>query len=213
MNTKIKPLAGLATYEEAEKLGLGVEENVRRLLRYAWIDKCAMEASLYWLAPTPEWEVKEAVGLHASLDEDHTADMRKRIGEMRSTVPSMESSPDQNINNLFNEVLASKTTLEKVVGLYGVIKPALLTAYKEHLAAVNSVFDHPIYRMLKHIVLDEEEIVAWRLHAVEALTQTEEAKSQAENWKDRLELFLAFAGGVEGNGKAFDDAILPEKST
>ncbi|MBP7962842.1 MAG: hypothetical protein KBG20_16040 [Caldilineaceae bacterium] len=210
MSIPITPLAGLATYAVAAKPGFGVEDNVRRFLRYAWIEKKAMQTALYWLAPTPEWEVKEAVGLHASLDAEHAGDIRKRVGEMRNPVPPLEVSPDAKIDTLFNEILAAKTTLEKIIGLYGVLKPALLATYQAHLAALNPVFDHPTYRMLKHMILDEEETVAWGLQAVDALTQTAEAKAQAETWSNRINLFLAAAGGIGGDGPAFDDSTLPE---
>lgn len=209
---ELKPLAGLVSYQEAGKPGLSVEENVHRFLRYGWIEKRAMETALYWLAPTPEWEVKEAVGLHANLDADHAADIRKRVGEMRNPVPPMEKTPDEKIDILFNEILAAETTLQKIVGFYGVLKPALLAAYKEHLAEINPIFDHPTHRMLKHIILDEEEIVDWGLKAVEALTQTDEAKAQAAVWRERIKLFLASAGGILGNEPEFDDSALPEKS-
>ena len=35
-----------------------------------------------------------------------------------------------------------------VVGLYGVFKPALLAAYKQHLAESNPITDHPTSRIL-----------------------------------------------------------------
>lgn len=54
-------LAGLTTYERAAEPGYSVEQNVELLLRYAWIEKRLMEIGLYWLASTPEWEMKEVV--------------------------------------------------------------------------------------------------------------------------------------------------------
>ena len=111
MSMAITPLAGLATYAAAAKPGFGVEDNVRRFLRYAWIEKNAMQTALYWLAPTPEWEVKEAVRLHASLDAEHAGDIRKRVGEMRNPLPPLEVSPDAKIDTLFNEILVADTAL------------------------------------------------------------------------------------------------------
>ena len=73
---QVPPLAGLATYAAAAAVGYGVEENVALLLRYAWIEKRTMEVGLHWLAPTPEWEIKEALGLHLHLDAEHAAALR-----------------------------------------------------------------------------------------------------------------------------------------
>ena len=65
---KLPQLAGLCTYEEAARLAYTVEQDVERFVRYAWFEKQAMEIALAWLNPTPEWEVKEALSLHVSLD-------------------------------------------------------------------------------------------------------------------------------------------------
>ena len=40
--------------------------------------------------------------------------------------------------------------------------------------------------MLKHFIVDEEEIVAWGLQAVDALTQTAEAKAHIQELQERL---------------------------
>ena len=167
---QISPLAGLATYEEAARVGYSVEENVARFLRYAWIEKRAMEVGLYWLASTPEWEVKEALGLHLSLDADHAADIRVRVGEMRNPVPRMDVCPDPAIDRFFDELLTAQDTVEKIAGLYGVLKPALLAAYRTHYEKSNPVIDHPTRRMIKHILVDEAEIMEWGVGAVTAVT-------------------------------------------
>ena len=75
----IPPLAGLATYAQAAQVGQGVDETVRRLLRFAWIEKRMMEAGLYWINPTPEWELKTAFSLHVHLDSEHAGLFRKRV--------------------------------------------------------------------------------------------------------------------------------------
>ena len=195
----IPPLAGLSTYPEAAQIGYGVAENVKRLLRCAWFEKRAMEVGLYWLAPTPEWEVKEALGLHLSLDADHAADIRKRIGEMRNPVPRMDISPDQSIDAFFEELLTAQTTLEKMVGLYGVLRPAMLEAYRIHCQTTNPVIDQPTHRMLKHIILDEAEIAEWGEQAILALTESEESQAAAQAWHQHLQAHLQAAGGIMGD--------------
>jgi hypothetical protein len=194
----IPPLAGLATYEEAARLGYSVEENVQRLLRYAWIEKRAMEAALYWLAPTPEWEVKEALGLHLSLDAEHAANFRQRIGEMRSPTPRLDVAPDEAIDRFFEELLSARDTLEKLVGLYGVLKPALVKAYREHYQTSSPVIDYPTRRMLKHILLDEEETAAWGEQAAAAVIQTSQEQERAALWTGHLRAYLQAAGGITG---------------
>jgi len=119
----IPTLAGLCTYEEAARPGYSVADNVARMLRYAWIEKRAMETKLYWINPTPEWEVKEALSLHLYQDADHARLFRERIGEMRNPPPRMDVSPDERIDRFFEELWRSADTLEKLVGLYGFCGP------------------------------------------------------------------------------------------
>ena len=196
---QIPPLAGLATYEEAARIGYSVEENVARFLRYAWIEKRAMEVGLYWLASTPEWEVKEALGLHLSLDAAHAADIRNRVGEMRNPVPRMDICPDPAIDQFFDELLTAQDTVEKIVGLYGVLKPALLAAYRAHFAKSNPVMDHPTRHMIKHILVDEEEMMVWGGVAVTAVTQTPTAQTKAAQWQSHLNAYLNNMGGIMGD--------------
>lgn len=205
----IPPLAGIATYTEAKRIGYSVEENVQRLLRYAWIEKRAMQAGLFWLAPTPEWEVKQSLGLHLSLDAEHAADIRQRIGEMRSPLPRMDVTPDPALDRFFDELLAAETTLEKLVGLYGVLKPALVTAYQHHLQTTNPVIDYPTSRILKHILLDEDEICAWGAQAIAALTEDPASQAAADQWHAHLQAFLTAAGGVMGDAPLPDSAPEP----
>jgi hypothetical protein len=198
MHLQLPPLAGLCTYAEAGQVGYGVEDNVRRLLRYDWIEKRLMEVELAWLAPTPEWEAKEAFGLHASLDAEHVAALRKRIGEMRNPLPRMDVSPDPALDGFFDELLCARTTLEKLAGLYGVLRPALLAAYREHLAHANPIADYPTVRMLRHILLDEEECQAWGVAAQAACILAEPDRTTAEEWQSHLTAYLAAAGGIMG---------------
>lgn len=196
---QVPPLAGLATYTAAATGGYSVDENVSRLLRYAWIEKRAMDVALYWLAPTPEWEIKEALGLHLHLDAEHVAALRTRIGEMRSPAPRMDVTCDSALDRFFDELLTAQNSVEKIVGLYGVLKPALLAAYRHHYAAINPVADYPTRRMLKHILIDEEDVAEWGARAVAAALAVPGMEQSASAWAQHLAGFLAAAGGVMGD--------------
>lgn len=197
----IPPLAGLATYDQAAHLGYSVEENVQRLVRYAWFEKQVMETGLFWLASTPEWEVKEALGLHISLAAEHAAQIRKRIGEMRSPMPRMDISPDPAIDRFFAELHTAQNTLEKLVGVYGVLRPAVVEAYRRHFERSSPVIDYPTRHLLKHILLDQEEIDAWGRAAVSAVTESAETQAAARAWAGHLTSYLQAAGTIMGDGE------------
>ena len=144
----IPPLAGICTYEEAGRAGYTVEQNVVYLLRYAWIEKLMMDLGIYWMNPMPEWEVKEAYSLHLYLDTEHAGMFRDRISEMRNPPPRMDVAPDARLDVFFKEMLTAENTMERVIGLYGVFKPALLTAYRQHIAEFNC--DHGLSDRQNH---------------------------------------------------------------
>ncbi len=195
----IPPLAGICSYEEAAVVGYGVERNVLLFLRYAWLKKLAMEAALYWICPTPEWEIKEALSLHAHLNADHAGLIRKRVSEMRNPMPRMDVSPDERLDDFFNEILGTTDSLEKLIGLYGVLHTELLAALQEHLTHINPIVDHPTRRMLQTIIMEEEQIVAWGQAAISALIDTPQAEARAIAWQAHLTAYLQAAGGIFGD--------------
>ncbi len=198
----IPPLAGLCSYEEAAVAGYTVQQNVGRLVRYAWFMKRSMETELYWINPTPEWEAKEAFSLHCYYDAEHAGMIRERVSEMRNPPPDMDRSPDEGIDAFFAEVWAAENTLEKLVGLYGVAKAQLLDALREHYATTNPLVDHPTRRILRVMLAELGEAVEWGQAAVDALAEDEEAAARAEAWADHLRAYLQAAGGIAGDAEA-----------
>lgn len=191
----LPPLARVATYEQAAQVGLGVHETVNRLMRYAWIAKRTMEAALCWLNPTPEWEAKEALSLHAYLAAEHAQAFRIRVNEMRSPMPDMDKSPDPRLDQFFDELLTASTTAEKITALYGVLKPALLAAYEVHLKAANPLVDYPTRRILRFMILEERDAAEWGADAIAAI-------GEASAFKAHLNDYLAAAGGIDGHASA-----------
>jgi hypothetical protein len=147
----------------------------------------------------PEWEVKCAAGLHMWLDAEHSAALRKRITEMREPPLYLDKVPDAAIELFFQELIRSETTLELLVGVYGVAKKELIRSLRKHLAETNPLVDHPTCRLLKLILIEEEEMLAWGEQAVDALTVTEEDRAAADRWREHLELCLQAAGGFPGD--------------
>jgi hypothetical protein len=197
----IPSLAGVCSYQDAAQVGIDVDETVSRLVRYAWINKRLMDYGLHWINPTPEWEVKEALSLHTYLATEHAAPMRKRVSEMRNPPPRMDVPPDARLERLLNEILAARTTLEKLVAVYAVLRPALLSEYKKHYDGANPLVDYPTRRLLRSIIVEEEETVAWGTQAIEALG----GSAQAADWAAHLTAYLQATGGISGLGSVSDD--------
>jgi hypothetical protein len=195
----IPELAGVATYAGAARVGFSVDENVRRLVRFHWIERRLTLIALAHLPATPEWEVKCALALHQWLDISHANALRTRIAEMRSPTPRMDVAPDAALDAFLEELLRARDTVELLAGLYAVAHPALLAAYRAHLASTNPLIDHPTVRVLRQAQADEEETVAWGEQALRACTRSESDKARATAWAAHVQAYLDAAGGVAGD--------------
>lgn len=203
-----QPLAGLASYAEAARIGIGVEENVRRLLRYEWVEQRLAFTAVAHLTATPEWEVKGALAYHQWLDIEHAETLRGRIAELRHPAPPMQRAPDPALDAFLEELLRPHDTVELLAGLYGVARPALAEAYREHLRASNPLADQPTHRTLRLVLLEEEEQLGWGRSALQALTAGDpDAGRRAQAWVEHLNAWLRAAGGIAGPAR--DDAPPP----
>ncbi|MDQ2687108.1 MAG: hypothetical protein M3Y28_04500, partial [Armatimonadota bacterium] len=120
----IPPLAGLATYEEAARVGFGVDDNVDRVRRLNFVESRLVEISAAFLNPTPEWEVKGALSLHLYLDAEHSQALRTRVGELRRPPLFLDEPPDSRLLALMDEALRAQNTIELLSGVFGVLRPA-----------------------------------------------------------------------------------------
>lgn len=222
------PLAGLCGYDDAARVGVGVEANVRRLLRLHWVERRLFEIMVGRIPSTPEWEVKGALALHQWLAAEHADLLRRRIVEMRSPPPRMDRAPDAALEGALREVEASEGTVALLGTLYGVLLPALREACARHAREINPLVDHPTRRVLSRIRPEVDDAVAWGEAALEALGEEGDARSasdpDARVRADRVRDALARAGGVLGdpppdpNGAEPEDASattpdLPERPT
>ena len=192
-------LAGIATHAEAARIGLTVEESVACLHRYAYLEAALTRLLAARVCGTPEWEVKGAAALHAWYDAEHAALFQKRVSEMRNPPPNVFKAPTPELAAFADELVRPHSTVEYLIGIYGVVRPALLHAYRRLQLLTNPIAGHPTVRLLRMVIPDEEEALAWGQEAIAALVRTEEQRSAAEVWREHLEAYLAAAGGVDGD--------------
>lgn len=199
LNLGLLPLAGVSTYEEACRVGYDIDRNVDLLRRYLYSETQLNQIFAAHITSCPIWEAKGAMSLHIWLDAEHSAALRKRVTEMREPPLHLDKVPDARLEAFFNEVIRAETTLELLVGIYRVAKPELIRSMRKHLAETNPLVDHPTCRVLKLILVEEDEMVAWGEAAAEALIRTHEDRQAALAWQKHLESFLYAAGGISGD--------------
>ena len=104
---KPPPLAGICTFDEAQRPGLSVDECVCRLKRYHYSLKRLHQVFNDRIPSEPVYELKMAFSLHSHYCAEHVAALRQRIGEMREPPLGLEAVPDEHLEILFDEILAA----------------------------------------------------------------------------------------------------------
>ena len=187
-------LAGIATYADAARIGFSVDENVRRLLRFHWVERRLMAILVAHLTSEPVWELKCALALHQWQSAEHVDALRRRIAEMRNPTPRLDKLPDNDptmraLDAFLDQVDAARDTHELIAGVYGVLYPALAEAYRSHITRTNPLVDYPTRRILRSALMDVDD----------ALRVARGAWSETA-WSTHLRAYLAAAGGIAGDG-------------
>lgn len=194
----LPPLAGLASFEEAARPGLGVDESVDRIKRYHFALKRLMQILQARLTAEPIYELKMAFSLHSHYCAEHCTAMRERVAEMRTPPLGLEKIPDPHLDSFFNEIVHAPTTESLLTGLYGYAFPALLRGLRRHIQDTNPLSDHPSVRICRFAALEIEEIVAYGTQAVACLVD-EETRRGMTTWTDLLQALLDAAGDLDGS--------------
>ncbi|RYD65985.1 MAG: hypothetical protein EOP84_31470, partial [Verrucomicrobiaceae bacterium] len=191
------PLAGLCSFEQAQRPGLSVDECVRRLKRYHYAFKRLHEIFIARLTAEPLYELKMAFSLHGYYCAEHAAVLRTRVGEMREPPLGLEIVPDESLAVFFDEILSTPTTEELLLGVYENAIPALICALKRHQADTNPLADAPSLRIAKFALIELHEMLNYGQQAIQTMVTTEH-RSRSASWLTLLAECLAAAGNLDG---------------
>jgi hypothetical protein len=191
-----------------------VDDSARRIRNYRYAEERMLRALGGWIALTPELPAKLLFGRHVWDCAQHADLWGKRLPELRA--PAQQSEPANDRMVKFADLLESaegpRDTLERIAGVYRVLKPHLVTVYARHLASANPVYEPPTRRILERCVEEERRHAAAGAIVLARLSRDDAARQRATVWEQRLLALLAEAGGVTGDVPAplIDAAVLAE---
>lgn len=180
---------------------LDVEASARRIRHYRFVEERMMRVLGGWIALTPELPVKLLLGRHVWDCAQHADAWGRRLPELRSPAQQSEPASDEVVRfmNLVESPDGRAQTVERVVGVYAVLKPHLATVYARHLERTNPVYEPPTRRILAVCLEHEQRHAAAGRLVLEPLVRDTAARRRAEAWQAELEAALARAGGVTGD--------------
>jgi hypothetical protein len=176
----------------------GVEEAAAFLRRVEFVHRRLVYLESAHVVLRSLWELKAALGRHLYEDAEAVAAFRGRILDLRQNASVLAREPDQRLGLLVEELLHAATDEELLVGLYEIVKPALLDAEREYVQTTQTIVDYPTVRILRQSIADLEEQVAWGQRAVRVLVDERGRRDGVAEFAQRLRGFLEAAGGISG---------------
>ena len=197
----LPPLAGLGSFERASQPGLSVEECVARLKRFHYAFWRLHQICVAHITAEPVYELKMAFSLHAHLAAENDTNLRARVGEMRDPPLGLEKMPHPALAVFFDEILATPSTEERLLGIYEMAFPALRDSLRRYIEQTHVLADAPSIRLCRAALMDVEDICRYGGQAVTCLVSEEQRRESAQ-WLSLLEVCLAAAGDLDGCQRA-----------
>jgi hypothetical protein len=191
---------------------LSVDDSARRIRNYRYAEERVMRVLGGWIALTPELPAKLLFGRHVWDCAQHADAWGRRLPELRAAAHQSEPANDAMV--AFMETLESpegpRQTLQRIAGVYRVLKPHLVTVYTRHLASTNPVYEPPTRRILTRCLEEERRHTAAGAIVLERLARDAAALDRVADWERRLLTALQKAGGITGDAVAplVDPALL-----
>jgi 1,2-phenylacetyl-CoA epoxidase catalytic subunit len=179
---------------------LGVEATARRVRGYRYAEERMMRILAGWIALTPELDAKLLLGRQVWDCAQHADLWGKRLPELRA--PAQVSEPPNEAFVRFMTALESpgawERTLERLTGVYRVLKPHLAETYAAHLEWAHPVYEAPTRRILQRCLDEERDHVAAGERVLAGLADTAARRSRVAAWEAEIRRLLGEAGGVTG---------------
>jgi hypothetical protein len=180
---------------------LGVEATARRIRRYRYAEERMMRVMAGWIALTPEVPAKLLLGRQVWDCAQHADHWGKRLPELRAPAQVSEA-PSPEFARFLDALEGREAwaeTIERLTGVYRVLKPHLVAVYAQHLERVNPVYEPPTRRILERCLADERRHVTDGEAVLDALAQAPGGRARASAWERELRDRLDASGGVTGS--------------
>ncbi len=177
-----------------------VEASARRIRHYRYVEERMMRVMGGWIALTPELPAKLVLGRHVWECAQHADLWGRRLPELRAPAHRGEPASDAvaRFMDRLEEPVDRDQTVERLTGIYRVLKPHLRAVYEQHLATANAVYEPPTRRILERCIVEERRHGAAGRIVLDRLATSAPARRRSDEWTRRLTDALGAAGGVTG---------------
>jgi hypothetical protein len=180
-----------------------VEAIARRVRNFRYAEEWTMMVLAGWIATIPEVPVKTGLG-KIVWDCAQSADaLGNRLPELRCGRKAVEASEAANTGFAeFVQALAEPETpdltIEKLAGVFDVLKPHLLAVYERTMRETDQITDAPTIELLEDAVRRTRKHIAWGDEVLERLCDTDGKRERRRRRVTALRARLEACGGVTG---------------
>src|ERR1700688_1008800 len=176
-----------------------VRQSAGFIMNYRYAEERMMRMMAGWIALTPQIEVKLEMARQVYEDALHTDALGKRLPERRAQIaPKPPNAEFVTFMNMIEDKEEWEDTIERLVGIYRVLKPHLISHYSAHIEAANPVYEPPTLRILARLVEEEKRHVERGSVLLGDLLDSPEKHRRASRWEAHLDESLTASGGVTG---------------
>lgn len=181
-----------------------VESTARRVRNFRYAEEWTMMILGGWIATIPELPVKTGLG-KIVWDGALAADvLGKRLPELRCGRKAVEASesPNDGFAGFIQEIAEPETpdlTIEKLTGVFDVLKPHLIEVYERTARETDQITDAPTIELLEDIVRKMRRHVAWGAEVLDRLCDTDAKRQRRRDRATVLHAQLEACGGVAGD--------------
>jgi len=181
-----------------------VETTARRVRNFRYAEEWTVMMLGGWLATIPEVPVKTGLGKIIWEGAKAADELGKRLPELRCGKRAAETSEagNQAFADFIQEVAGPESpdlTIEKLAGVFDVLKPHLVEIYQRHMRETDQIADDPTIEILDEIVRKTKRHMAWAQEVLDQLCDTDAKRQRRHARQKQLQQVLEESGGVTGD--------------
>jgi len=181
-----------------------VETTARRVRNFRYAEEWTVMMLGGWLATIPEVPVKTGLGKIIWEGAKAADELGKRLPELRCGKRAAETSEagNQAFADFVQEVAGPESpdlTIEKLSGVFDVLKPHLVEVYQRHMRETDQIADDPTIEILDEVVRKTKRHMAWAEEVLDQLCDTDAKRQRRHARQKQLRKILEESGGVTGD--------------
>ena len=180
-----------------------VEAMAQRVRNFRYAEEWMMMIMGGWMATIPELPVKTGLGKIVWETAQAADALGRRLPELRAgrNLNTASQSANRGFADLIHAIAEPEDpelTIEKLIGIFTVLKPHLVDIYEATVRGTDQIADAPTIELLEDIVRKTRRHISWGAEVLDRLCDTDAKRERRRAREAALRQHLRACGGVTG---------------